>query len=387
MADSFTTTSRNSWGSRIVSSISGVVIGILFIPGSIILLSWNEYRTINTTHGLEAAAKSYVAIESGAIDDANNGKLVHITGLVTTVAGVADETFAISANALRLRRAVEMYQWKQNESSEEKKNLGGSTETVTTYTYEKTWSSDPIDSSTFKQADGHTNPAAMIAENTTFTASDAMLGAFSVPERLIANMSGDKSLAPTQDDFSALSEGLRQQAQLTTSGYYFGKAPATPAIGDQKVTFEVLDPGTFSILAQQSGSTFQPYRTSSGYELERVESGSVDAKLMLAHAASENTMLAWILRLAGLILMWIGFALIFKPLSTIADVIPFIGSIVGAGGGLVALLLSMVVTCITIAVAWLAVRPLLGCTLLVLAGVVLVFAFKAALRRRTRKAS
>ncbi|MGH8048778.1 MAG: TMEM43 family protein, partial [Chthoniobacterales bacterium] len=253
--------------------------------------------------------------------------------------------------------------------------------------YEKDWSGALIDSSDFKQPEGHSNPTAMIAGTETFTAPDATLGAFTVPEDIIGLMNGDSSIKPTQENFDALSDELKTTGHLTSSGYYFGKDPAAAAIGDQKATFEILKPGTFSILAQQNGSTFQPFQTKAGDPIQRVESGTVDAKLMLAHAQAENNILTWVLRLAGLVVMWIGFALIFKPLSVIADVIPFLGSIVGAGGGLVALLISMVVTFITIAIAWLVVRPLLGGSLLVVAGVVLALAFKAALRRKAVKAS
>ena len=386
MADSFSTTTRNSWSSRIVSSLTGIVIGVLFIPGSILLLSWNESRAITTTRSLTEAAAGYIDISPESVDPAHDGKLVHISGPVTTKAGVADREFGLAAEALRLRRSVAMYQWKQTESSEEKKNLGGSTETVTTYSYDKVWSSELINSSGFKQPEGHQNPETMLAESETFTAADTMLGAFEIPAPLIDLMTGNKPIAPTKDDLAKLPEEWKEQAQLGAGGYYFGKNPSSAAIGDQKVTFEVLKPGTFSILAQQNSSIFQPYPTKAGDEIERVESGTVDAKLMIAHAQSENTILTWLLRLAGLVIMWIGLSLIFKPLSVLADVIPFLGSIVGAGGALVSLLLAMVGTFVTIAIAWLAVRPLLGGSLLLVAGIALVLAVRALLGRR-KKAS
>jgi hypothetical protein len=385
MADSFSTTSHNSWGGRIVSSLVGVIVGILFIPGSIFLLSWNEHRAITTTHSLKEGAAAVVDISADKIDSANDGKLVHVTGPVTTRDGVSDSTFAVSAPALRLHRMVEMYQWKETQSSEEKKNLGGSTETVTTYKYEKEWSGSLIDSSDFKQPEGHGNPTEMI-ESETFKAQDAQLGAFAVPEAIIDMMDGDKALAPTQENFDGLSGALKESGHLTSGGYYFGKNPEAAIIGDQKVTFEVLKTGTFSILAQQNSATFQPYATKAGDEIERVESGAVDAKLMFQHAQGENTIITWLLRLAGLVLMWIGFGLIFKPLSVLADVIPFLGSIVGAGGGFVALLIAMVGTFTTIAIAWLVVRPLLGGSLLIAAAAALFFAWRAA-TSRLKKAS
>lgn len=386
MADSFTTTSSNSWGGRIVSSLTGVIVGILFIPGSIILLSWNEANSVKTARSLTEGSKTVIDISSDKVDPATEGKLVHVSGDAATTAGVGDPIFGISAVALTLHRKVEMYEWKESKSSEEKKDLGGSSETVTTYKYEKEWSDDLIDSSDFNQAQDHKNPDAMIAESQVFAASDVTLGAFKVPGSLVSQMSGEEPITPTAEDFAKLPESLKSKAQLTAGGIYFGKDPAAAAIGDQRVTFEILKPGVFSILAQQAGGTFQPYSTRAGKEIERVESGSVSAAAMFQHAQSENALFTWILRVVGFVLMFIGFGMIFKPLSVLGDVVPFIGNVIGAGTGLVSLLLALGGTFLTIAIAWLAVRPLFGGTLIVVAAALVFWIFRLA-AARSKKAS
>lgn len=382
MEDSVSQTSHQSWGSRIVSSLTGVVVGLILIGISIALLFWNEANSLGTSKSLKEGAAIVIDIEPEPLNPSNDGRLVHVTGNAVTKEGVADSTFAISAPALRLRRSVEMYQWTENKSEEEKKNLGGSTDTVTTYTYEKKWTADTVDSSKFNQSAGHENPRSMIAEGETFTAGDVTLGAFAVPKRIVDDMPGDVPLKPTQAQLDKLSEDLGKNARLADGGYYFGVNPEQPAVGDQRVTFKVLEPGTFSIIAQQTRNTFQPYVAKAGKEIERVEAGSVTAPLMFKHAQDENAMFTWLLRLGGFLMMWIGLAMIFKPLSVLADVIPFLGGIVGAGGALVSLLIAVVGTFVTIAIAWLAVRPLLGATLLVAAGAVLTVAIRAMFRRR-----
>ena len=57
---------------------------------------------------------------------------------------------------------------------------------------------------------------------------------------------------------------------------------------------------------------------------------------MFQHAQDVNKMITWLVRLGGFLLMWIGVAVILKPLSVLADVVPLIGSIVGFGVGLLA---------------------------------------------------
>jgi hypothetical protein len=97
--------------------------------------------------------------------------------------------------------------------------------------------------------------------------------------------------------------------------------------------------------------------------------GVVGAENMFQQAQRSNVMWTWIFRLGGFILMLIGVAMILRPLSVIADVIPFLGSIVGAGTGIVSFLIAAPFAFLTIAVAWLRYRPVIGISLVFLATV------------------
>ena len=66
-------------------------------------------------------------------------------------------------------------------------------------------------------------------------------------------------------------------------------------------------------------------------------------------------------------MMFMGLAMFFRPLSVLGDVIPFVGSLIGMGTTIVAFLLAAALSLVTIAVAWIYYRPLLGIGLLVLA--------------------
>ena len=80
----------------------------------------------------------------------------------------------------------------------------------------------------------------------------------------------------------------------------------------------------------------------------------------------ENTILTWILRGVGVFLLFLGVRLILGPIQVVADVVPFIGRIVGAGLSLIAGLVALSFGSLTIAIAWLAYRPLLGGSLLII---------------------
>lgn len=62
-----------------------------------------------------------------------------------------------------------------------------------------------------------------------------------------------------------------------------------------------------------------------------------------------------------------GLNLVFKPLSVVADVLPIAGTIVGAGTGLISFLVASLGSLVTIAIAWVVYRPLLGIVLIVIA--------------------
>ena len=66
-------------------------------------------------------------------------------------------------------------------------------------------------------------------------------------------------------------------------------------------------------------------------------------------------------------MMFFGLLLVMGPLTTIAGAVPFFGSLVGLGVGLTAFVLASVLSMLTVAVAWIFVRPLAGGLLLVVA--------------------
>lgn len=80
--------------------------------------------------------------------------------------------------------------------------------------------------------------------------------------------------------------------------------------------------------------------------------------------------------------MWIGLGMMLKLLSVLADVLPFLGNIIGAGTSLIAGLVAAVLSLITVAVAWVVYRPLLGVALLA-AALAIVFVVRSKLKKAT----
>src|SRR5262249_27905189 len=109
--------------------------------------------------------------------------------------------------------------------------------------------------------------------------------------------------------------------------------------------------------------------------------------VMLAKAEQENTMMTWIGRAAGFLMMAVGLYLVFNPLVTFADVIPFVGTLLGTGVALFAGVVALALSLITIALAWLWYRPLLGAGVLVVAVLLIGLLFFLGRRRQAARAA
>jgi hypothetical protein len=383
--DSFTETTGQSWFSRLVESIKGVLFGVLLFVVALPLLVWNEGRAVRTAKTLQEGASAVVSVPADRVDSGRAGKLVHMTGEATTTETLSDPEFGVALPAIKLQRRVEMYQWKEEKESHTRSKLGGGTETVTTYTYKQAWSPDLVDSSAFKKRDGHQNPSAMPVSSQSWTATKVTLGAFTLSEAQVGLLNRFQDLPVGEEAAAAVAPDLKEKAKLHSGGYYWGADPASPAIGDAKVSFQVVRPATVSIVARQMGDTFEAYQAQAGGSILLLEPGTVSADSMFKTAEESNTLITWVLRLVGFLVMFVGLSLVFKPFEIFVDVIPFLGTLLGAGIGLFAGMVAASLTLLTIAVSWLVYRPLIGIFLLLLAAGGMAGLIHLAKQRRAKR--
>lgn len=359
MSDSFTEVTNQSWLSRIGSSIKGILFGLLFFIAAFPFLFWNEGRAIDTQRSLEEGASAVVSIKAETVSASNEGKLVHIVGKAETAEKLSDQEFNVSAQAISLSRDVLIYQWYEKEESKTEKNTGGSSTTKTTYSYSKKWLDHLVSSSSFQYPDKHQNPTNMPYDNQNWYANKVMVGAFELNPSLIKDIRSSQNIVLTKQNIPS-----NDKASLYNNEIYIGD-PNTLEIGDMRISFSQVLAQTVSIVATQNQQTFVPFVSSNGRSIQLLEEGAVSAKEMFAHELSKNTLLTWGLRLLGFFIMASGLAMILKPLSVLADVIPFIGNILEAGSWFIASMVSLIFSLSTIAFAWMFYRP-------IVAGVVIV---------------
>lgn len=363
MSDRFTTTTQESWFSRLGNSLKGILFGFILFLGAFPLLFWNEGRSVETYKTLQEGGKQVISLSTHKVSAENDGRLVHLSGKAETQAVLQDPDFNISGNGIKLIRQVEMYQWKETSRSETKKEVGGGTTTETTYSYKTGWSEQLISSAHFAQPQGHQNPPQMPYQNQQWSANRVNLGEFQLSRSLISQINRSEPLTIQQLPQS----GLNQPIQSIAHGFYWGRNPSQPQIGDMRITYQIVPTGNISIIAKQVNNQLQAYQTKAGGSIEILKQRLVSAQEMIQQAQTENTILTWVLRVVGVLIMFFGLKMIFSVISVTADVLPILGNIAEFGLNIVAFLIALTFSLLTIAIAWIFYRPLLAGSLIAVA--------------------
>ena len=390
----YTETTTTSYGQRLAGSAKGMIGGLLvFIIGTG-LLWWNEGRTVRTAKAIGDAASHVESVaDVSKVDASLNGKLIHASAFADTKDTLTDDMFGVREQAIKLDRKVEYYQWVEHSQTKKRDKVGGGEETITTYTYEQKWVDKPVNSAEFKDPQYQSaNKVLSEVEEREELAQHVTFGAYTLPESLVGSISGSEpvEVRMTEEQRFTWDERLhmlRPKVNTETSlvhtsanTVYLGLSPNSPQVGDVRVTFTKVPPADISLIAQVDGSTFKAYRAKNGQSFSRVQMGTVSADEMILQARSENNLWAWVLSLVGVLLIVIGLKGMFGLLPMLFKVLPFLGSVVDAGVGLVSWILGLAWSLIIIAIAWLVYRPIIGIALLVVAIAGIVF-----LKKRGKK--
>ena len=371
-------TTRTSYGQRVKNSFGGIGSGILLFVLGTCLLWWNEGRAVKTTKMLNEAQKVTVEMpDISKVDPQFEGKLVHMTGLPATQDTLYDTDFGFGANAVQISRTVEYYQWVENSSSQSKDKIGGGQETVTTYTYEKRWVSQPVNSSAFQDPEYKSlNRTLAQFEDSRKYAQNVTLGAYTLTEGQIASISGKQPMEVTltPEKLESLNQQVnvnqyykRDMVHVSGNVIYLGQNSNSAEIGDVRITFEKVLPAEVSLMAQVQGNTFTSFKAKNGKEFSTLVMGNRTADEMYEGEHQTNKILLWIFRIVGLLLIVGGLKGIFNFVVTLAKVLPFVANILGCGVGLVCWVVGFAWSLIVAAIAWIRYRPVLGIALLVLA--------------------
>ncbi len=427
MSDEVEVTST-SWFSRIGSAIKGVFIGMGLVLVSIVLLWWNEGRSVSRYKEISFAKENTVETPYDSVDASKEGKLVHFAGKASTPDVLTEPTFGVTVkDSYKLVGNVEVYQWVEKVipgKTETRKKLGGGTETVKhpdKYEYTTEWSSYVANSDSFheKSASRKNVVTAMPYETvkTAVLANTVMIGAHKLESSYIGSLGSQKTVelvesqikdklpataiidknyiyfnVESENNYQKAVQGASQTVDATTLAVNYRANPGSAKVGDVRISFTHKPVADVTVIAKQVGDSFETYKIGEDLSYIDVRDGLFEAKEIFAKNESAEGMMVWGLRLLGFIIMASAFGMIFKPISVLADVVPLFGDIAESGIGIISSLIAFALSMMVIALAWLWYRPLLGITLLILMGaavfgiVTLIMKARAAKKAKTTPA-
>lgn len=377
---------------------TGALIGILLLFGATILLWTNEADAVRAQQALSEAR---LALDTG------KGGLVHVVGELAAELPVQDDAFGIRVKALKLERNVEVYQWREHTSKETRRVAGDGrggevVETSETKRYDTDWESREISSQRFAHPHGHRNPtwseALQVAseganqlpfDRATWEARNVHLNGLTLSSGILTKATRTQALQTNMDAARTALDGSR--AKVVGASIYSDRGcapPHQPHVGCVRVSWRHAPLEEVSVLAKKTsrGQLREwPSSAGPGYDVALVEFGDREPYQMLESASAAQAMWTWFKRGGGIVLTWIGWALLFGPAQYVASWIPLLSGLVGCVLGLIALGVALAHSLTVIALAWLAQRPIIAGTLLAIVAGTLYYLVKF-LRGRQRGA-
>jgi len=414
------------------SPFDGIFPGIIITIASSYLQWWNEGRAVRDVKLISTAQKEVVELDSTAdTDTINNGKLIHITGYISTQNGLTDTDHGLHRkDALQLIRLTEEYQWKETKS--ERRNRVSDTEVkvTTEYGYHKEWSKRFRESNRFESPGGHYNPPPSYQlGQQIYTVNDATLDSSGLHIRpdlinqiahpdYIMKVAGKginnfQSVEYKRRINLGMGEDLphRDNAVISPHGLYYSselgnyrqqpsyisytdnkpleviddtkqrtpvvKFEPQPIIGDVRVNWRevIAPPDGVSILAQQYNNELIPWynpNNDGGY-IYSLLPGQYTAKEMIEKHIGKHKLITKILRVTGWVGSYYGLSLILGCIPAMIRALPFgIGSFVqplaNIATSTIALSVSVGLSGTVMALAWLRFRPFLATALAFISG-------------------
>lgn len=231
------------------------VLNILLIIIGLVLIGLAIVNKNQTTAVVDTDGNEVIFAKSDIVSTGNQGKLVAISDKVAAGGNLTDKYFGISKKTYKLKRVVEMYQYKLNEDTNE---------------YLKVWNEEVIDSSSYDA--NHKNPDSKAFTSEEYFENNLSLGAFALTDKLINDIDYDTVLGP--DEISSLYTG-----QYTLTGEYITNTADmdNPKIGDFRISYKYAKDKTVTVIAKQNGNSFEPFYSDNKKEVYSLEEGELSA--------------------------------------------------------------------------------------------------------------
>lgn len=381
MKHSMAQSHQRSRGSR-----GGGSCGFILVTIGIFVLGRNEGNSVKYQRALQQLQDQCIPLESvQTIDAKNEDQLIYVSGMLEPETPLVDAMFQVypETPALQLRRAIKMYQWVEvqdyyyQEASNDTDALSHNV-----YSYDEHWVDHVVDSSLFNQSATHANPSNMLFQELVQVTSQPKIGVFNIDKSHVVSsrtFTDEEPLLSSNYSVTNLPPETVGQNHVTAyseRGYYFGSNPSTPAIGDTIVTFSFLPRRIVSVIARQSGNSLTTFVSLSGQEVFWLQDGTVPAETMFLEAKNQVTVMTWVFRFVGFLIVMGGFKSVLAGVAVPTYSLPLVGNCLHAVADFVAFLLAALVSSLVIAIAWLIYRPFLLVILLTSVGCLSYYIWK-----------
>lgn len=272
--------------------LSGTWFSTVFL-GAVLI----EKFAADETQALQDAKGACRAVDAAAVDPANDGKVVYLSGLATAKDALRDDSFGITApNALALKRKTLKSQWKEEESS--------SNRSCRSYSYDCDWRDELIDSTQFSDQLSHKNGKFFFYPSKMTCAKTAKLGAFLLSEAVLDHFPAKRVVVDSDAKLGALPAARKHKTLAVEDGeFYVDRDDKGSA---ERIAFETVEPGTYSLVAKQQGSELVPYEAPNRSEVVLARSGVLTAKQLFVETEGDNEKQLWIKRITILAALAMG---------------------------------------------------------------------------------
>jgi len=381
-------TEKRSYGDRVQDAWKGCVIGFVLFFSSFVFLFFVEMETCKAFVLINRARKACrTEISVDKVQKKFENCMVHASGHMTSTGQIDDELGLTPAETcVVLKRTVEVYQWVESKTKDDDK---------TTYNYETSWGEDDVESASFTHPDGHFNPSRKYnVYSKKIMDRRVQLGVFELKSNVLEKMENFTPL----DNLSTTHRGFSVQLDkhLITGDK---DAMGAPRVGDMRISYQVIKEGAVSIAGVQTTNTFRRFLmqrdgTASGHDTSHmydpvadeepppapmacvcvaviskfvgtafphsvllVNAGIVDKETMFSAESAKLAKTQHLMRFIGFLLMWLGLYLMLSPIADILSFIPFVSKILKTLFGVVSFLVTLVLSSVTIALAWVWFHP------------------------------
>lgn len=355
--------------------IAGLLGGPLLLCGGLAILIFSEQTGARDTLALDEGQRKVVAADAERIDPELDGKLIHVSSVTTISGPVEDQQFGIAADAVKLERIVEMLQWVEQLTI--KAQVHG---------YRTEWKSELIDSTRFRQKEGHHNPNYFPFEPITELNPQVKFGAYRLNPSQIHSIPAAEQREITEDEFKATVESIMIPGQLvrgelqlyavdwvpTAAAEKINPAyqprPGPQEVGNIRIRYQLARPGELTVVAKQSGESFLPFATSADH-IELVRVGSHNVEGMFEQERSDKWYVAWVLRMVSLFCVTIGCWGLAFAFSSVAWLTGAANDLPSHRFGCIG---TIILCAVVIVVAWHQIDPLFVATTVAIAVLLLV---------------